>query len=170
MNKPTEKEVARNILTALYKAWDEDQYCSLEPILEESRYERADFHNIVERLDKRHGLIQEYGSSYTYEITPSGVVYAEENGLAPAEIMEKHQKARVQILEYLCSFFEREGRGSHEYYGKICAGFGVDAVEMITDLTFLCDIGHIKAMSASSFLITDEGYQYHRGEIQDDLI
>jgi hypothetical protein len=170
MTKPTEKEVARKIMIALYKAWDEGQNCSLEPILEESGYERADFHDIVEKLDKRHGLIQEYGSSYTYDITANGVLYAEEKGLAPAEIIEKHQKARVHILEYLCSFFEREGRGEHEYYGKICEGFGVDPVEMITDLTFLCDIGYIKAMSSSSFSITDEGYHYHRGESQDDLI
>lgn len=170
MTKPTDKEVARKILTALYKAWDEHQNCSLEPILQHSGYDGADFHSIVERLDKRHGLIQEYGSSYTYDITPSGVVYAEENGLAPAELIEKHQKVRVHILEYLCSFFEREGRGEDEHYSKICEGSGIDEYEITCDLTFLCEIGYIKATSSSSFIITDEGYQYHRGEIQDDLI
>lgn len=170
MTKPNEKEVARQILVAVYDAWDKQQNCSLETILSESGYESENFHDIVTRLENQHGLIKAYGSSYTYDITPSGIVYVEENSLAPVEIIEKHQKARTHVLEYLCSLFEREGRGTHEHYSQICKDAEMDNYEMLIDLFFLTEIGSIKAMSPSTFCITDEGYQYWRGATQDDLI
>jgi len=169
MNKPNEKEIARRILIALYEAWDKDQFLSLEPILEGSGYEFEDFHNIVKTLNQQHGLIKEYGSSYTYELTPDGIGYIEENRLVAGEMTEKHQTARNHILEYLCSLYEEKGRGADEQWSKICEGVKIESHEMLKDLSFLSDIGYVEAMT-SSFRITDKGYQYHRGTVPDELI
>jgi hypothetical protein len=52
----------------------------------------------------------------------------------------------------------------------MCEGAGIDEHEILVDLSFLKDIGYIEAMSSSSFSITTEGYEYHRGVAQDELI
>ena len=73
----------------------------MEPIQNQSGLELSLFHALVDELERRRGLVKPYGSSYTYEITPAGILYAEDNRLIPAEVAEKHRKFRADILAFL---------------------------------------------------------------------
>lgn len=171
MNQEQQREIARKILGALYEAWAEHTIISLTPVQDEGEWEESVFDTVVEKLEKQHGLIKSYGSSYTYEITPDGVFYAEENGLVPEAEAEKHRQVRAHILKYLSELYDREGSREDEHWEKIAEGAPVDDKhDLLIDLELLTDAGEIESVSSSSFRITDRGRRKYRGTDHEDII
>jgi hypothetical protein len=97
------RDIARKILERLYEAWERHKHISLNSVEEEGGWERGIFQTVVDKLEKQHGLIKSRGSSYTFEITPSGVLYAEENEIVPKDRAEWHGKIRRTLFRFCVS-------------------------------------------------------------------
>jgi hypothetical protein len=164
------RSIARKILITLYEAWENHTIESLEPIQTQSGLESGLFDALVDELERRRGLVKPYGSSYTYEITPAGILYAEDNGLIPEDRAAKHRKIRSDVLGMLAERYDRQGSFSEADTGELGERVGVDAFEILLDLSFLNEIGYIRDTSSNTFQITDEGIRAFRGTDNEDII
>jgi class 3 adenylate cyclase len=166
-----QRRIARKIIDALYEAWSKHTIISLNPVREEGGWEKSVFRTIVDRLESQHGLIRNYGTSYSFEITPAGVLYAEENEIVSKDVAAWHQQVRNHILAFLTDLYDKEGGRAHEHYEKIAANAPVkNRIEILKDLSLLTDLGYVEAASTSSFRITDEGLRYYRGANYEEII
>lgn len=59
-------------------------------------------------------MIKSYSSSYTHEITATGVLYVEDNDIVPKDEAEKHRQVRRHVLAFLADLYEREGSQADE--------------------------------------------------------
>lgn len=164
------KIIARQILTALYDAWVQHTIISLNPVRDEGGWNESQFDSVVDRLERQHGFIKSHGSSYTYKITPQGVIHVEDSGIAPEDVASLQRQARAHALEFLARLRDTEGIHAHEHWEKINEGSGVDSDTMLINLPLLNDLGLIKNASITSFMITDEGMRFHRGSDYEDII
>jgi hypothetical protein len=169
MAQQEQNDIARKILEALYDAWEQHTDLSLNTVQEQGGWEKSIFRTVVDRLEKR-GLVRSSGNWYSFEITPDGIFYAEDNGIVPEEQAERHRQTRTHILKYLSELYEREGSRAHESHEKIAEGAPVDRLKMLHDLMLLKDIGEVKDVSSSSFRITDAGLRHYRGNDYEDII
>jgi hypothetical protein len=164
VNESERNNIARKILEALYDAWERHTIISLDTVQEQGEWEKSAFRTVVDRLEKQHGLIKNHGNWYTFEITADGILYTEENGIAPKDKAEWHKNIRQHILAFLADFYEREGSRAHKHYQKIAEGAPVkDSIEILRDLPLLVDLGYVEAASISTFRITARGMRYYRG-------
>lgn len=168
MNEQEKRDIARKILEALYDTWERHTNISLNTVQEQGGWDRSLFRTVVDKLDKQLGLIKSAGTSYSFEITSSGVIYAEENGIVPEDKVEWHQKIRQHILAFLAELHDREGSRADVHYEKIAEGAPVkNKMEMLRDLSLLSDLGDIKAVSTTSYRITDTGLRNYRSADED---
>lgn len=171
MNEQEGRDIARKILERLYEAWERHTHISLNSVEEEGGWDRGVFRTVVERLEMQHGLIRSRGSSYTFEITPDGVLYAEENEIAPKDRAEWHVKIRRHILSSLSDLYDREGSRADAHWEKIAEGAQVqDNMKILQDLSLLSNLGYVKATSVSTFRITEEGLRYYRGTDYEEIV
>jgi hypothetical protein len=115
-------------------------------------------------------LVSGSGNWYSFEITPNGIFYAEDNGIVPEDQAERHRQTRTHILKYLSDLYDREGSRAHESHEKIAEGAPVDKLKMLHDLTLLIDIGQVEDFTSSSFRITEAGLRFYRGDDYEDII
>ena len=158
----------RILLAALYEDWENNTGSSLDPVREEGGWDQEKFYEVIEILRDRYGFLVTPGN--TVEITPAGVLRAEESGAVPEATVEQHRKIRAHILSHLADLREREGHRAHDHYEKIGEGAPVEKFEILADLQLLTELGHVEAVSTSSFSITDEGMREHRGTDYEDII
>lgn len=169
MAEQEQRIIARKILEAVYDAWERHASISLDTVQEQGGWERSVFRTVVERLEGR-GLIRSSGNRYSFEITPDGIFFAEDNGIVPEEMAEGHRRTRTHILKHLSELYEREGSHAHETHTKIAEGGPVDRINMLCDLSLLMDIGEVKDVSSNSFRITEAGLRRYRGGDYEDII
>lgn len=170
MSAQEQRFIAQQILKSLYDAWEQHTIISLNPVQEEGGWDKEAFRTVVEKLEKQYGLIKNYGSSYTFEITPDGILYVEENKIVSEATAQKHRTIRTHILAYLSDFYDREGSREDAHWEKIAEGAPVDKDDILIDLYLLTKLGDIKAASTSSFRITDKGLRNYRGADYEDII
>lgn len=164
------REVAQRILVSLYEAWVDHTIISLAPIRETSGLEKGIFHTLVNELEDRHGFIKAYGSSYTYEITPAGILYVEDNELISKDIVDKHRTVRNAVIAHLVKLFENEGSLADANVDELAAAAGRDKFEIFQDMTFLNEIGYVRDTSSNTYQITDAGLQNFRGGEYEDIV
>lgn len=167
--KEEQRLIARKILASLYDAWAKHTIISLNPIREESNQDKVSFHTVVEILEDR-GLIKSYGTSYTYEITPDGVYYSEDNSVVAEDVANWHRNIRSQILTFLSDLHEREGSRADAHYEKIAESGRVDRLEILIDLSLLTEMRYVEATSINTFRITFEGLRFIHGGDYDEII
>ena len=154
------RAVAEKILITLYEAWANHTTVSLAQIREGSGLEKGMFHAIVEQLEKTRGLIKEYGSFYSYEITPTGVLYVEDTGLIAVEIADKHRHIRSVILRSLADLYENKGSLSDLNVEQLAVAAGLNPLDIYLDLSLLKGIGYIRNTSSNTYQITQQGLSY----------
>ena len=165
------REIARKILERLYEAWERHTHISLNPVEEEGGWDRSVFRTVVDKLEKQHGLIRSRGSSYTFEMTPSAVLYAEENEVVPKDRAAWHRQVRRHILSFLADLYDREGGCAHAHWEKIAEGAQVqDKMKILQDLSLLSNLGYVKATSVTTFRITEEGLRHYRGTDYEEIV
>ena len=165
-----QREIAQIILVSLYDAWFDHTIISLDPIRETSGLEDGTFHTLVSKLEDQHGFIKAYGSSYTYEITPSGILYVEDNELISRDIVQKHRNVRNAVIAHLIKLFETEGSLADANVDELAAAAGSDKFEILQDMSFLNEIGYVRDTSINTYQITEEGLQNFRGDDYDDIV
>jgi len=164
------REVAQRILVSLYEAWADNTIISLDPIREAGGLEDGLFHALVDELADRHGLIKAYGSSYTYEITPAGILYVENNELMSKDTIDKRRTARNAVIAHLADLYDKEGSLAEATVEDLAGVVGRDKFEIFQDLSFLNEIGYIRDTSVNTYQITDEGLRLLRGDQYEDIV
>lgn len=164
MSEQEQRDIARKILTSLYDAWKQHTIISLDPVREEGQWDEGIFDTVVEKLEEHRGLIKNYGTSYTYTITPDGILYAEENGMVPEAEVERQRQSRAHLLSFLAQLYETEGSLADANYQDICEGATADKVTMLNNLSLLNELGYVRDTSSSSYQITDNGLRHFRGD------
>lgn len=162
MNEQEQREIARisqRILELLYDAWERHTRIGL---VAQEEWDRNLFDAAVYSLETQQGLIKTIGSSYTFEITPSGISYAEKNNIVPKDKVERHWKIRQHIRAFLANQHKRYGGQGHTHYEKLAAGTPVkNSAEILGDLMLLMNWGEIIAVTSSSYQITNKGLINH---------
>jgi predicted transcriptional regulator len=157
MSISEDQEIERAILTALYEAWAEGQNLSLRNVREAGSWSERSFRHVVDRLARQEGLIVPLGSWSIYELTTPGVLYAEEKGFPPKEEVDKHQRARTEILKILAAAYESTEEDDDPLFREICDGANLDIGTCQHNITLLIDANYVEATSTSSFKITLKG-------------
>lgn len=171
MTDQEQRDIARKILEALYDTWERHTNISLNTVQEQRGWEKNVFHTVVDKLVKQYGLIKSVGISYSFEMTPSGVIYAEENEIVPKEKAERHKKIRQHILAFLAELYDSEGSRAHVHFEKIAEGAPVEnKMQILRDLSLLSDLSEIEAASSTSYRITDRGLSNYRGADFENII
>lgn len=171
-NLQNKRDIARTVLIKLYEAWEGYHlHFSLESLLNESEWSETLFETIIKALEEERGYIKSYAQYYTFDITVDGILYAEENSLISADKVAIHNGARQHILNFLTDFYEEEGVHSHAHYTKICENAPLDELKMLIEISFLKDLGYIRAVSTSSYSITIDGLRFYKGvDYTEDII
>lgn len=164
------REVAQRVLVSLYDAWAKNTIISLGPIRETSGLEKGVFHTLVEELEDGHGLIKAYGSSYTFEMTPAGVLYVEDNELISKDRVEKRRNVRNSVIGHLMELYDHEGSLADSSVDELAAAASYDKFEILQDLSFLNEVGYIRNTSVNTYQITEEGLRNLRGDQYVDII
>jgi hypothetical protein len=168
MGESERQVIAKRILAALYGDWESHSGSGLESVLQEGGWDKATFNEVREVLRDRYGFLTTSGN--TVDITPAGILRAEESGVVPAATAEKHRAIRAYILAHLAALRDKEGRRAHDHHEKIVEGSPWEKFEILVDLRLLTKLGYVEAASSSSFRITDEGMREYRGTDYDDII
>jgi hypothetical protein len=157
-----ERVIATTILEELYGAWETHTSISLNSVREREEWNPNVLSEVVDLLDTQLGFIKSAGSSYTFKITPAGIIFAEDSGIAPQDKTEHHRNIRRHIINFLAALYEKEGRSAHAHYENIAEGAPVnDKIEILTDLSLLTDMEEVESVSTSSFRITTKGLNKH---------
>lgn len=165
------RDIAQKILERLYEAWERHTQISLNSVEAEGGWDRGIFRTVVDKLEKQHGLIKSRGSSYTFEITPDGVLYAEENEIVPQDRADWHGQVRRHILSFLSDLYNREGSRAHAHWEKIAEGAPVPHnMKILRDLYLLSNLGYVEATSVSTFRITEEGLRHYCGTDYEEVV
>lgn len=164
------REIAQTILVSLYDAWFDHTIISLDPVREQSGLEDEIFHSLVDKLEAQHGFIKADGSSYTYEITPAGILYVEDNDLISRDIVDKHRNVRNAVIAHLVKLFETTGSLADANVDELAAAAGRDKFEIFRDMLFLSEIGYVRDTSVNTYQITQAGLESFRGDEHEDIV
>jgi hypothetical protein len=159
MSEEIQREIEDAILRALYAGWAERGDVSLNTILEEGKWDESLFWTVVERMENHERVISAEGGWSRCELTPRGVLRAEERGAPPAEEVERHQMARTEILAQLADLYDREGVSAEFHHSEICDATGLGLEIVLLNLSFLTDVGYVVDTSSCSYRITHQGLE-----------
>lgn len=159
MSEETQREIEDAILRALYAGWAARQDVSLNAILEEGKWNESLFWTVIERMENHERVISAEGGWSMCELTPRGVLLAEERGAPPAEEVERHQMARTEILAHLADLYDREGVSAEFHHSEICDASGLGMEIVLLNLSFLTDVGYVVDTSSCSYRITHPGLE-----------
>ena len=170
MKSEEAQNIARQVLIALYPAWESNGHISLDALRNENQWDKQDFAHVLNQLEHQHGFIRHYGG-WAYDLTATGVLYLEENSLVHEQKINRHRELRHHALEYLANLWDERGPRAHVNVDEIAkAGPVKYTVEILVDLSLLAKLNYLEAASATSYRITREGLQYHRGESYEDIV
>ena len=164
------REIVQEILVSLYEAWVGHTIISLDPVRETSGLGDGIFHALVNELEDRYGFIKAYGSSYTYEITPTGILYVEDNELISKDIVDKHRNVRNAVITHLVQLFQNEGYLAEAHVNDLAAAAGCEKIAIYQDLLFLKENGYVCATSVNTYQITEAGLQSFRGDDYEEIV
>lgn len=171
MSEEEQLNVARKIIAALYGSWAHHGHLSLNGLLNEEQWQKQLFDEVTDRLEMEHGVIECVGNPNVYDLTPEGVLYAEDNGVVPEEEANQHRKVRADALSYLANLYETSGTHAHAIYQDIAKGMSVKyAMDILVDLDLLRDLGHIESVAGNSYRITRDGLRFHKGEAYGQIL
>ena len=135
--------VERTILHDLYEAWFvRDRSNDMDMIRERNGWEDPSFWRIVDHMADA-GHVRAVAIGGWYEITPNGIVLAENEGIAPEELTKTNQRARTLMLDSLATVYEQEGAWVHTYYQMLCEKTSLDAPTVVNNLQVLQELGYV---------------------------
>jgi hypothetical protein len=171
MNDQQRRDMARKILNVLYRTWASHGHQSLNALIDAEQWEKRVFDDVIQNLERDHGLVKLYGVPNVFDLTPEGVLYAEENGIATEDEVNQHRAARAHVLSYLANLYDTEGSRAHAIYHEIAKGAPVrHELDILVDIDLLRELDYVEAVSSNSYRITRDGLRFHRGEDFSDIV
>jgi hypothetical protein len=84
-----EQDINKITLSFCYESYFSKNYIAcLSEFCEQNNWDKSEYDKILYRLSKQ-DLIKSYASGGLYIITSDGILYCEENNIAPAELTKK---------------------------------------------------------------------------------
>jgi hypothetical protein len=154
-----QQTVERVILHDLYEAWFlHGRLFSLEEICGREHWDAEKFWKIVDHLDeKKHARAVAAGGCY--EITPVGIVFAENNGIADEDLVAKNQRARTLMLDTLFQIREEQVNWVGTHYSTLCEKTGLDETIAVYNLQVLEELGYVDEKSGFGERLTMLGIE-----------
>jgi hypothetical protein len=78
-----------------------------------------------------------------YEITPNGIVFAENNGIADEDLVAKNQHARTLMLDTLFQICEEQGNSLGTHFSVLCEKTVLDETIVVYNLQVLEELGYV---------------------------
>jgi len=153
MNQQEQSEIARRVLEVLYDAWEGGTHMTIGTVQDKGEWDFSVFRTAVRQLEEK-GLIRTI--SYECDITPAGILYAEEAGIVPKHRVERHRKIRQHILTVLGRYDRRNNQYRAANLEEIARGVP-DGINISKDLSLLNDLQTISIATSNSYRINEIG-------------
>lgn len=129
---------------------------NLNQIRDEFGCDNTSYSNIIDRRSHE-GLLRPWTLGGNYRITPKGVLYAEEHGMAPEHLVKENQRLRTVVLDNLAQLYEAKGRLAASHFTSLASEIGTDEKVLTHNLLLLEDLGYVEQLARGSFRITHQG-------------
>lgn len=171
MNEHEKRKMASRIIATLYDTWAQHGHQSLNGLIDEEKWDKTLYDDVIGALQKHHGLVELHGVPNVFDLTTKGVLYAEDNGIPGEDVVVRHRAVRAHILSFLASLYDSQGSRAHAIYYDIAKGAPVlHDLDILVDVELLRDLGYIEAVSSNSYRITRDGLEFHQGETYTDIV
>ena len=129
-------EIENAILNALYESWYlSDEAVQLVSVRERDGWDKKIFQKTESKLE-RAGLIRARGI-ITHEITPKGIIVAEQNGVVSQELSQKNIDARTKLFLALGDLYDDEGSMEYSHYTTLASKHSLDEEIALRNLEVL---------------------------------
>lgn len=154
MNNP---EIQIEILRNLYEFhFTSEGKENLNEICEQGECDKTMFWNVANRMSHE-GLIKAWAMGGLYRITAYGIIYSEEQGIAPEELLKENQHARILILDFLARVYEEHGNFADAYIEQLAEETELETGVLRNNLQVLSELGYIEPVAMGSYKITYSG-------------
>lgn len=151
------QSIESKIILKLYEAFFEGESSyGMYQIQEELRLDEVPFWNIVDRLDHKN-IVKAHAGGGFYKITPSGIIYAENQSIAPEQLKAKNRQIRTKTLELLEEIYSIGGIYSDIAYEEIAQKCNLDPNDVVYNLMILDELGYVEARTGITYSITHKG-------------
>lgn len=156
----TQLSVEPEILLNLYQArFCDDGDSNLKVMCEENGWNESTFWKTVYQLQDK-GFIDEFALGGNYRIDSDGIIFAEENSIAPEELITRNQQARTRVLDCLARAYEESDfPNSYTHLDTLCAKTDLERQLLIDNLMVLDDLGYVETGAPGSYQITYLGLE-----------
>jgi predicted transcriptional regulator len=142
-------EIGRAVLRRLYEAHFDGNSFNLPRVREEHGWDQNSFDKVVDRM-ANDGLIRGWTAGGNYRITMQGILYAEQEGIAPEELRNQNQQARTVILDILAKVYEESGSFATTHISTVPEKTGLDQYCIAFNLQVLEDAGYAETTGSGS--------------------
>ncbi len=147
------------ILRRSYEVYFRDRSpVDLEEMCEEFDIENKAFWKIVDHMVYQ-GLLKAYSAGGNYIITSNGIINAEDNSLAPENLIIMNRQIRTLILEKLARVYEERGSYTGAHIDELSQDLDLDSYKLANNLLVLEDLDYIEERSNTSSMITHLGLE-----------
>ncbi|MBK7393982.1 MAG: restriction endonuclease [Chloracidobacterium sp.] len=122
---------------------------------EETKADHTAFWNLVDRL-KDEGILKGRMGGW-YELTPIGVIHAEQNDLAPVELRGENDEVRTKILVRCAQTYHEQGSRYHTHKQVIEAETDLTDPLLTANLLLLDGVGYIESSGNMGWKLTHLG-------------
>jgi len=152
-----QQDIENAILLNLYEDhFLANGYLNLKELRNKEGWDDNTFNKVVHRLRHENFIFSKAIS--TYSITPTGIFYCEELGIAPKELSAQNKKARILILDSLNDVYEEEGPDEYIHFEVLSEKTGIATDLMMSNLLLLADLNCADSSHTVGFYkITDRG-------------
>jgi hypothetical protein len=104
-----------------------------------------------------YGRIRSRTAGGNYNITSSGAVFAEDQGIASEAQIEACRSLRPRLLTVLGDVYEHDGPHNVEHFETLAAATTSDTHFVVENLKVLTDLGYVETRHPGSFKLTRRG-------------
>lgn len=125
----------------------------LRDLQDENSWDERSFESARHRLEDE-GLFEYVLMGGIAAITARGVVVAEQEGIADADIKRQNERLRTSVLEFLADVYEERGQYARTHYEKLARTLKVDQALLIENLGILGELGYTESGSIGEYSIS----------------
>ena len=148
--------IEKVILAALYEAWSvSDDGCDLRTVRDAQGWDKNTLEKVIARMEHEN-LIEPRGV-ITHEITSRGIIYAEDNKIAPEEMTQKNKNARTLLVEALAGVYDKEGPLADSHYTILGRSQSLDDDTAMKNLHVLHRLGYLEESAIGCYKLSYTG-------------
>ena len=157
----TKQEMKAQILRALYEAcFTQARQANLDQLRDSKAWEGKIFDTAIDELMEDGQMVAR--SPGNYQITASGVRYAEEHSIIPDDIRSKNKQVQDSLLAWLGTIYEKEGPRACGNLPDFIKEFQLELYYAVNTVELLQRWGYLEERGSLSYRITKAGRAYNQ--------